>query len=45
MEIWNPVEDSPGLILIMVALNGKELPPERRIASETVLPVFKSHIK
>ena len=29
----------------MVALNGIELPPERRIESTTVLPVFKSHIK
>ena len=29
----------------MVALNGIELPPERRIESKTVLPVFKSHIK
>ena len=29
----------------MVALNGIELPPERRIESTTVLPVFTSHIK
>ena len=29
----------------MVALNGKELPPECRIESTTLLPVFKSHIK
>ena len=34
----------PGLI-IMVALNGIELPPERRIESTPLLPVFKSHIK
>ena len=29
----------------MVAFNGIELPPERRIESATLLPVFKSHIK
>ena len=29
----------------MVALNGLELPPERRIESTTLLPVFKFHIK
>ena len=34
----------PGFI-IMVALNGIELPPERRIEFTTLLPVFKSHIK
>ena len=32
-------------LIIMVALNGIELPPKRRLESTTLLPVFNSHIK